>query len=425
MIQKRLVEDFFSRERKFEGVERELKVTDADKIISIVGPRRAGKTWFFYYLLGKVAAGCYINFEDIAFRNIKLEEVFDVLKIFSEIRYKPKTLLLDEIQVLEGWQTLARSLYDRGYKVFITGSSSKLLPREISTQLRGRTLSYVLLPFSFREIIKAKKLKFDPHIFEDRGVVLRALRDYLTYGGFPEVVLSKDRDRITRQYFEEIFYRDFVERHKLKSLEFGRFLFEFAFQNYSKEISFRKIKNFFNARISDTTLYSYVEKLQDTMAVFFLEKFSPSVYLRRSWPRKIYVCDTGISRMLDLSEDIGRKMENVVFLNLLRRTNQDPLLRVYYWKSVRGEEVDFVIKRGAAIDELIQVTYTSGRDEIEKREIKSLIKASNELKCKDLSLITWDYEDELEIDGKTIKCIPLWKWLLSIDSRDVGAGADM
>jgi len=409
---RKLIEDFFSRERKFEGIQRELEIADTDKIVSIVGPRRAGKTWFFYYLLDKVEAGCYISFEDIAFRNLKLEEIFDVIKIFSEVKYRPKTLLLDEVQVLEGWQILIRSLYDRGYKIFITGSSSRLLPKDISTQLRGRTLSYILLPFSFREIVEAKKLKLDSRIFEERGIILKALREYLAYGGFPEIVLGRDRDRIIRQYFEEIFYKDFVERHKVKSLEFGRFLFEFAFQNYSKEISFRKIKNFFSKKISDTTLYGYVEKLQDTMAVFFLEKFSPSVYLRRSWPRKIYVCDTGISRMLDLSNDIGGRMENAVFLELLRKANQDPIFRVYYWKSIHGEEVDFVIKRGSRIIELLQVTYASGRDEIERREIKSLVKAGNELKCKNLKIITWDYEDEIKMDGKTVRCIPLWKWLL-------------
>ena len=412
MINKTLVEDFFSRDRKFKGIERELKLTETDKIISITGPRRAGKTWFFYHILEKINKGCYINFEDIAFRNLKPEEFFDIIKIFSEIKYKPETLLLDEIQVMNEWQTLVRSLYDRGYKIFITGSSSKLLPKEISTQLRGRTLNYLLLPFRFREFIKAKKIKINTHIFEERGYLLKTLREYILYGGFPEIVLNKDKDRILKQYSEEIFYKDFIERHKIKSLEFGRFLFEFSFQNFSKEISFRKIKNYFSSKISDTTLYEYTEKLQDTMAIFFLEKFSTNIYLRKSWPRKIYVCDTGIPRILGFSEDIGRKIENIVFLEMLYNSNQNPLLTIYYWKDYQQREVDFVVKEGVNIKELIQVTYASSRDEIEKREIKSLLKASDELKCKNLKIITWDYEDKLVVDDKEIKCIPLWKWLL-------------
>jgi len=412
MINRDLVEDFFSRRRRFDGIERELKIAKIDKIISIVGPRRSGKTWFFYYLLEKIKDGCYINFEDIAFRNLNPEEFFNVIKIFSEIKYKPKVLLLDEIQVMREWQSLVRSLYDRGYRIFITGSSSKLLPREISTQLRGRTLSYILLPFSFREFVKTKKLSFDTHIFEERGGLLKTLREYLVYGGFPEIVLTDDRDRIIRQYFDEIFYKDFVERHKIKSLDFGRFLFEFSFQNFSREISFRKIKNFFSSKVSDTTLYDYVEKLQDTMAVFFLEKFSPDVYLRKSWPRKIYVCDLGIAKIIGFSEDIGKKMENTVFLELLRRVNQNPLFTIYYWKNIHYEEVDFVVKKGGSVKQLIQVTYSSGRDEIDRREIRSLVKASEQLRCKDLLMVTWDYEDEIKKEGRIVRCVPLWKWLL-------------
>jgi len=105
-------------------------------------------------------------------------------------------------------------------------------------------------------------------------------------------------------------------------------------------------------------------------------------------------------------------MENIVFLELLRKTNSAPLQEIYYWKDYQQNEVDFVIKEGLDVKQLIQVTYASSKDEIEKREIKALLKASEQLKCKNLLVITWDYEDELEVEGKTIKCMPLWKWLL-------------
>ncbi|MEM3061111.1 MAG: AAA family ATPase, partial [Candidatus Bathyarchaeia archaeon] len=155
MIKRELVEDFFSREIRFAGIQRELKIPEINKIVSIVGPRRAGKTWHFYSLFTTFKSPMYVNFEDLAFRNIATEEFFDVVKIFSEIKYPPKTLFLDEVQVIKNWEVLARSLYDRGYKIFITGSSSKLLPKEVSTELRGRSLTYILLPFNFREFIRA------------------------------------------------------------------------------------------------------------------------------------------------------------------------------------------------------------------------------------------------------------------------------
>ncbi len=407
MISRGLVEDFFYRDFEFNGILRELKIDRSDKIISIVGPRRSGKTWYFYSLLSEFKAPMYVNFEDIAFRNMNIEEFFEVIKIFTELKYSPENMFLDEVQVLDGWESLVRSLYDRGYKVWITGSSSKLLGREIATALRGRTLTYTLLPFSFREFLRAKNIDENAHTYQQRGEVLRALREYLNYGAYPEVVFSKDKERILREYFNEIFYRDFVERHRIKSIQFGRFLFEFAFQNFSKEVSMRKIKGFFGKNVSFTTLYNYVDKLQDTLTVFFVDRYSPSVYERSSWPKKMYICDTGVSKVLGHSEDIGKRMENAVFLELLRRTNDNPLLSIYFYKSSRGNEVDFVVKEGNEIRELIQVTYASGRDDIERREIKALEKVGEELRCKNLKIITWDYEEEGEI-----KYVPLWKWLL-------------
>ena len=413
MFEISLVKDFFKRKIKFEGVERALKLPKINKIISIIGPRRAGKTWYFYFLFQKEENPMYVNFEDITFKYLEAKEFFKILKIFSEIKYEPKALFFDEVQNLKNWSTLVRSLYDRGFKIFVTGSSSKLLPKEISTELRGRTLSYLLLPFSFSEFLKAKNFKPEADIFEKRGTLLKLLHAYLEEGGFPEVVFSENKEKILREYFNEIFYKDFVERHRIKSLEFGRFLFEFCFQNFSKEISFRKIKNFFGKNVSDTTLYEYIEKLQDTLSVFFLEKCEKSVYLRKSWPKKIYVCDLGLSNILGFEEDIGKKMENAVFLELLRRTNKKPLMEIFYWKDYQQREIDFIIKEGLKIKQLIQVTYASTRDEIIEREIKSLLKASELLKCKNLLCITWDYEGEEKIGGKKIKFVPLWKWLLS------------
>jgi len=415
MFEISLVKDFFKRKIKFEGVERDLKIPKINKIISIIGPRRAGKTWYFYFLFQKEENPMYVNFEDIAFKYLEPKEFFEILKIFSEIKYEPKTLFFDEVRNLKNWSTLVRSLYDRGFKIFVTGSSSKLLPKEISTELRGRTLSYLLLPFSFSEFLGTKNFKPEADIFEKRGTLLKLLHAYLKEGGFPEVVFSENKEKILREYFNEIFYKDFVERHRIKSLEFGRFLFEFCFQNFSKEISFRKIKNFFGKNISDTTLYEYIEKLQDTLSVFFLEKYEKSVYLRKSWPKKIYVCDLGLSNILGFEEDIGKRMENAVFLELLRRTNKKPLMEIFYWKDYQKREVDFVIKEGLKIKQLIQVSYASDRSEINEREIKALLKASELLNCKNLLFITWDYENLEKIGRKKIKFLPLWKWLLGFE----------
>jgi len=152
-----------------------------------------------------------------------------------------------------------------------------------------------------------------------------------------------------------------------------------------------------------------VDKLRDTMSVFFLDKYSVSVYERSTWPKKIYVCDTGISTIISHTEDTGRKMENIVYLELLRGTNINPMLMIYFYKS-HDYEVDFVVKDAQLVSELIQVTYASARDEIDKRETKGLLKAGELLNCKNKTVITWDYEDYDPSNG--IRFIPLWKWLI-------------
>ncbi len=162
------------------------------------------------------------------------------------------------------------------------------------------------------------------------------------------------------------------------------------------------------------TLYKYVENLEDTLFIYFLKKFSMKAHERELWPRKVYLADTGLAKYTRFSQDYGKLMENIVFLHLLRETNKNPLLTFYYWKDYNQNEVDFIIKDGLKVKELVQVTYASNKDEIDRRETRSLLKASEAIKCNNLSIITWDYEDNIKIDNSTIKCVPLWKWLLRI-----------
>ena len=333
-----LVLDYFERIKnvKIAYVERELNIKPIKgKAVSIIGPRRAGKTYFLLHKFFKdLSESIYADIESVEFSKITPEEFLKIISLY-EARYeaKVKNVFLDEIQNLEGWQSLVRSLLNRNYKVFLSGSSSKLLSKEIATQLRGRTLSYLLLPFSFREILKAKKFPVQTLYTETEIQKIRLiLEEYLNYGGFPEVVFSDAKDRILKEYFDTIFYKDFVERHSIKSINTARIIFEYLFQNFSKEISIEKIKNFIKSQAgieTKTTIYSYLEKISDTLAVFFIDKFSPSVYKRKSWPKKAYVCDVGISRAISYSEDIGRRMENSVFLELLRKKNESPFMEIY------------------------------------------------------------------------------------------------
>jgi len=310
-----------------------------------------------------------------------------------------------------------RELHDlKKYRMFLA-SPSKLLSKEIATQLRGRTLSYLLLPFSFREFLTVKGLKKEKYVSKDFSARIKHyLLEYMEFGGFPEVVLNKEQVKILKDYAELILFRDFIERHQIKNIELGRFLHSFIIQNFSKEVSvnslFNRIKSM-GLKISKNTVYDYLSKLEDTSFFFFLRKYSEKPHLRESYPKKIYLCDTGLTKTKKFSEDMGKLTENIVFLELMRKTNQNPLLEVFYWKDYQHREVDFIIKEGDKVSQIIQVTWELTPDN-EKREIGALLRASKELRCKNLLMITWDQDEILEKDGMKVRVVELWRWLTAV-----------
>jgi predicted AAA+ superfamily ATPase len=422
MYNKRLVKDYFIHEKeniqRLEIIDRELNINFAEnKATAIVGPRRAGKTFFLKSFALKQNTFFYIDFENIIFKKLSPLEIFEIISIYTEtFGEKPSLLLLDEIQNLPEWQSVVRALLERNYNLLISGSSSKLLSMEIATQLRGRSLSYLLLPFSFREFLLLKKFELKKHLtLEEEGKIKNLLIEYMEGSSYPEVLITGN-ERILGEYYNTILYTDFVERFRLKSLDVARFVFNFFLFNFSNEFSINKIVNFLSSqgiKFGKETVYDYVEKLPETLNVFFIERYEKSAYKRKAWPRKCYICDWGLSRLLSFEKNYGKIMENIVLLEWKRKTNENPFLDITYLKLNNGE-VDFVIREGLRIKQLVQVTYAHSKDELDKREIRSLLKVSEILECKDLLIITWDYEDVLKINNLEIKCIPLWKWLLNI-----------
>ena len=415
MIDRRDVIDYFREYEKIHvsGIERELQVPlDSDFIISIVGPRRAGKTHYLLTLRDKVNNAVYLNFEDSRLYEATYRDIRNILRIYTEIYGEdPEYLFLDEIQNIPRWEVAVRELHDlKRYRIFLTGSSSKLLSKEIATQLRGRTLRFYLYPFSFREFLKMKGVKYHDLTIDEEAKIKNLLWEYLEFGGFPDVVKSDYKINILREYADLILFRDFIERHGIKSIEVARAIHNFVLQNFGREISIMRIYNRLkssNMRVSKDTVYSYVTKLEDTMFFHFLSRYSKKVHLRESWPKKIYLCDTGLAKVVKYSGEIGRSMENAVFLELVRRKNEDPLLDIYYYSDSKGE-VDFVVREGERVRELIQVTNASSKDEIAERETRAIEGACEVLECEKKTIITWDYE---EVEGD-IEYIPLWKWIL-------------
>jgi len=389
-----------------------------NKAISVIGFRRVGKTYLLLELAQKLGQeNCiYVNFEDE-----RIPEKTEVLTLFLEVikelrdREKMTFLLLDEIQNIPKWSKWARRVMDTcNYPIFLSGSSLKLSSKEIPTELRGRTLTCYLFPLSFREFLtfKNKNIKNLP-----QTTILSLQREYLKFGGLPEVVLVEEGKRyfLIDEYFKTFLIRDIFERYNPRNEAVIRDMLKLLLNSTYFTIS--KITNTLKSlgyKIGKGTISNYLNWIEDSFFVYFLKFYSPNVKDQLQYPRKPYFIDNFfISRFSSkFSKNLGRLMENLVAQSLIKESYQHHLLEIYYWKDNRAREVDFVLKHQEKIKQLIQVCYDLYDPETKNREINSLLKASKELKCNDLFIITSDYEGEEKVKGKKIKFIPLWKWLL-------------
>ncbi|MEN3062083.1 MAG: ATP-binding protein [Candidatus Methanosuratincola petrocarbonis] len=423
-----------------ELVEREMDVPiEGGQVVALVGPRRAGKTSLLYQVAKRLLREgynrrnlAYIDFEDVRLGSLGSSHFSVFLKSISEHLEEKEgdrkiVLLLDEIQRVEGWESWVRTLHNSGkYWIAVTGSSSRLSTAEIATQLRGRYIPRLVLPFSFREFLRLKGERTDPTAIstpEGRGRILRLLREYLRWGGFPDVAKAAGEDRkaeLLRVYRDTIFYRDVVDRFRVRdvsSLEaFSRMLGESlgkAFSISKAEKSFRSA----GIKKSKRTLSEYLRYFESAFFLFTVEKTGNKARERALQPKKVYPIDPGIYGIYTrFSDDLGVLMECAVAVETFREKFSGGS-EAFYWRDYAGREVDFVVRRGTRVEELIQVTYATARDEIMGREIEALIRASEELSCKSLLVITWDYEGEEDVGGRTVRLVPIWKWLLMRGQR--------
>jgi predicted AAA+ superfamily ATPase len=416
------------------GIERKLYtqkiasyLSGVNKIISVFGIRRSGKS----YILRQVAKNIseaktaeevlYVNFEEMKFpAKIDREfliKIYEAYKEFVNQKRKP-LIVLDEIQEVNLWEKFVRSLHEKDEaRIIVSGSSAKLMAEEFESILAGRCLSFEIFPLSFKEFLLFNGIEFSekdvvlkPTVFKEQVV------PYLKFGGFPEVVLEKNEEKrrsIVRDYWETIVIKDIEKRFKIRADEHLRAVGRFLISNPSSLVSIRGISREIETPLKTTE--RFLNYFQVARMTNFVSKFSFSIREQERSPKKNYLTDISFFTLAGfrLMENMGKIMENVVAIELLRRKSLESReLEIYYWKDHQQREVDFVLKEGMSIKKLIQVTHASGRDEIEKREIRSILKASEELNCKDLLIVTWDYEDEIIVDNKIIKCSPLWKWLL-------------
>ena len=382
------------------------------KLVKVVsGIRRCGKSVFTYMLLQNKNFA-YVNFDDERLYNFDANQI---LSSFYEVYGKKfNFIFMDEIQNLENWELFVNRLHRTGFNLFITGSNAKLLSKELATHLTGRHITIELFPFSFKEYLKTINFKEDVRTTKGIGILKRELRNYLNLGGFPEIIVEKEDPKIyTRELYRKIIERDIVSRYSISYKKTFREIAMSLLSNPGRSISYNKIKKQF-AIGSEHTVKNYLSYLEEAYLIFLLSRFSYKPVEVEKSDKKVYVLDIGIINNLSFktTKDYGHIYENLVAIELLRQKSFNPFLEIYYWKNIQHEEVDFVVKQGLKVKQLIQVCYNIDDYDTKKRELRALLKASKELRCKNLLVITQDKEGEEIIKNKTVKYISLWKYLL-------------
>ncbi len=395
------------------------------RAIVVLGPRRSGKTYYLYLLIKKLLGKgvnkeriLYVNFEDPKLVAGSLADLVRLTDVFYEIFPKNKSekvwIFFDEIQNVPQWEIFIRNLLDKeNVQIFLSGSSSKLLSQEIATSLRGRTLNYLLLPFSFLEFLQVKNISYGKYLSSgDKSLVMNALHTYFSSGGYPETIIyPQEKKKIIQEITEVTIYRDLIERHRIRNIKVIKLMFNYLVR--AKEFSIHKFYNFLkslNIKVSKNSLYNYLELFNYAFIFFPLKKFSYSLKNMEQSIPKIYVVDNALIEQI-VENDKGKKMENMVFLSLLHQglePNKD-----FFYFATNSDEVDFVIKKRKKIVSLIQCCFYLTDFQTKERELKSLIKAGELSACQDLKVVTFDYGAVEKVKSKKIKFIPLWKWLLN------------
>jgi len=419
----------------FTGTHRHLKVTPVNKKATIIiGVRRCGKsTWLNQAIEGLISKGVskenilYINFFDDRLTNLKQGGLDTVLEAYFTIYPEKKTLetvycFFDEIQVIQGWEAFVdRMLRTENCEIYITGSSAKMLSKEIASQMRGRALSWELFPFSFSEYLWHCKIgNHLPASSQQRHRVENAFGNFYEQGGFPEVV-GVDRHlriKIHQEYVNSILFRDLIERYDISHpravVDLARRLMENisslytlnGLSNYLKSIGHKAPKN---------AVADYLTWFEDAYFLFTVRLFSASYGKSNANPKKIYSIDHALIRSVTsgILVKSGHLLENIVYI-ALRRKNND----IYYYKTATNQEIDFLVQDQQQKIKLIQVCETLANPRTRQRETHSLENAMNELGLSDALIITREESEQLTVKNGKITVIPVWKFLLETSMND-------
>lgn len=390
---------------------RQLEFNEDREIVVISGIRRCGKSTLLHEIRNKNAEfSYYLNFDDERLLDFTVDDFQLLYELFIELFGKQSTFYFDEIQNVTGWERFVRRLYDYGNKVYITGSNASMLSKELGTHLTGRYIPLELFPFSFGEYLQFKNVNYyqqDSRSTEGKSILKAHFNDYFFEGGFPAYLKSNNKQYLKALY-ESILYRDVMVRNGLTREKELVELVYFLASNVSKLASYNSLAKVIGVK-NATTAGNYLGYLQNTYLLFLVNKYDPSLKKQIQNPKKIYFIDVGLVKELGFhhSADNGRLLENLVFIELKRKTKQ-----VYYHKQ--NKECDFVIKEKNKITEAIQVSWSIYEEATKQREMEGLLEAMQTYGLSEGLILTNSEEDTFVLKEFKIRVKPVWKWLLGL-----------
>ncbi len=393
---------------------------DTGKIITVMGVRRCGKTSILLDRVNKLAESIdksliiFINFEDERL-DLATDELDLIIQAYRELyphqHLADCYLFFDEIQNVDGWELFVRRMYDTLTRnIVLTGSNSRLLGSEIATSLRGRTLGMEVFPLSFSEFLRFQGLAADLYSSKHLALLRNAQTEFLKQGGFPETlsIAPKHRTRLLQEYFNVLLYSDIVERYKVQNVTALKYFLKRLITSTTKQLSIHKIYNELKSagiRVGKNTLYDFLDYAATVYLAQVLYRYDKSLVARELGEKKVYAIDTGLCDAVEykFSEDLGKALENAVFLEL-RRTGAE----LFYYRD-ESLECDFLCVDRGQVMEAIQVCYDMSDAETRSRELKGLAAACNRFGLNKGTVITGDENDRWSIEQLEVEVVPFYR----------------
>lgn len=383
----------------------------------LVGIRQAGKSYLLYQRAKQFLASghdireiVYINFDDERLYGMKVDDFDLILQAYSAMfPYKP-ILFFDEIQNIEGWEHFARRLANQKYMVFITGSNAKMLSRDIATTLGARYFDEKVFPYSFLEYLGANGIRLDKNweYGKQRNTVQQRFSEYFKWGGFPELLLYRNKRHWLNGLYEKIMLGDVIQRNSIKNEQALRLAIKRLAENVMQPTAYNRLANMVKSAGASTTTSSmidYIRYVKDACLMFTLDNYA-SKFAEKETVKKHYFVDNGLLSIF-LTDSKSPLLENLCAIALHKKYNKDTELpKLYYYN--RNVEVDFFVPEESLA---IQVSYSLADADTRKREVSAVLALSKVYPLKTCKIITYDEEETIEEGGLTIDVVPIWKWL--------------